>query len=227
MVLAIPVHNEGPRVGAVLDAAQKHIQGPILVVDDGSTDGTEQIIRKKPVETVRHEVNRGYGAALQTAFRWALERDIQWCITMDADWQHEPAYIERFAGRLRPEVDIVSGSRYLDATLAHGNPPEDRRWVNKVITDMLRTLTGYPITDAFCGFRAYRVQALTRLELQDPGYALPVELWIKAAHCGLAMEEVAVPLIYHDYEKGVGARKSRERLAQYLSVAAEALTWTC
>jgi len=225
--LAIPVFNEGSRVGAVLDAARAHVPGPILVVDDGSTDSTHRIVRARAVETVRHEHNRGYGAALQTAFRWAQERGIRWCVTMDADWQHEPEFIEHIAGRLRPEVDIVSGSRYLDTALARGAPPEDRRWVNTVITEMLKALTGYPITDAFCGFRAYRVQAMARLELKEPGYALPVELWIKAAHCGLAVEEFAVPLIYHDYGKGVGARKAHQRLAEYLSVAAEALLWTC
>ncbi|MFO8034851.1 MAG: glycosyltransferase family 2 protein [Candidatus Bipolaricaulota bacterium] len=227
VVLAIPVYNEGARVGAVLEAARGHVTGPVLVVDDGSTDDTADVVAGHPVEVVHHDGNRGYGAALRTAFRWAAERRIDWCITMDADRQHEPACIPRFLERLRPAVDIVSGSRYLDAGLARDEPPGDRRWVNQVVTELVRAVTGYPITDAFCGFRAYRVTVIERLALQDPGYALPVELWIKAAHCGLRVEEVSVPLIYHDYGKGVGARPPRERLAQYLSVAAEVLRWTC
>ncbi len=226
-MLAIPVYNEGPRVGAVLEQARRHLSGSILVVDDGSTDETPSVVANHDVQVVRHEENYGYGAALRTAFRWAAERGLQWCITMDADWQHEPGCIPLFLELLGPTVDIVSGSRYLNAGLARDEPPEDRRWVNQVVTELLKAVTRYPLTDAFCGFRAYRVEAVEKLSLQDSGYALPVELWIKAAHCGLSVKEIAVPLIYHDYGKGVGARPTRERLAQYLAVAAEVLRWTC
>ncbi len=227
VLLAIPVYNEAPRVGSVLEAVVRYAPGPVLVVDDGSTDGTMEAVAEHSVEVACHSENRGYGAALQTAFSWAAKRGMTWCITIDADWQHEPCCVPRFLERLGPDVDIVSGSRYLDEQLARDAPPEDRRWVNRVVTQLIRSVTGYPMTDAFCGFRAYRVDAVRRLDLRDPGYALPVELWIKAGHCGLRMEEVAVPLIYHDFTKGVGVRPPRERLAHYLSVAAEVLHWTC
>lgn len=227
VLIALPVYNEAPRVGSVLEAVLWYAPGCVLVVDDGSTDRTLEAVAAHGVELTCHGENRGYGAALQTAFAWAAERSMTWCITMDADCQHEPRCIPRFLERLGDGLDIVSGSRYLDEEMVRDAPPEDRRWVNRVVTALLRSITGYPMTDAFCGFRAYRVEAVRKLDLRDPGYALPVELWIKAGHCGLRMEEIPVPLIYHDFSKGVGVRPPRERLAHYLSVAGEVLRWTC
>ncbi len=226
-VLLIPVYNERPAVASVIEATRRHFQGEVLVVDDGSTDGTSELLRSLPVSTVRHEQNRGYGAALRTGLAWAAASEFTWAITLDADRQHEPACIPHFLARMGDHVDVISGSRYLKPCLAQTPPPEDRTWVNRAITALIGAVTGYAITDAFCGFRAYRVEAVNRLELQQDGYGIPVEFWLKAWRCGLRVEELAVPLIYYDYTKGVGARPAQERLAHYLHVAAEVLEWMC
>lgn len=225
-VVLIPVYSEAPSLPQVVQAVKRFFSGPILIVDDGSTDSTPDILSQLPVKHVRHPENRGYGAALRTGLSWAMEHGFSWAITMDADGQHEPAYLPIFLERIREEVDIVSGSRYLRPDLAYGPVPEDRRWVNQIVTALLRGVTGYNITDAFCGFRALRLAPIPELELTQDGYGFPVEFWIKAAHKGLRVEEVAVPLIYHDFDKGVGRYPPRERLAHYLEVAAEALRWT-
>lgn len=228
VLLAIPVYNEAASLPQVLAAVKKLWPEEILVVDDGSTDATPDIVKGEGVKLVRHPDNRGYGAALLSGFAWAERQGYRWVITMDADGQHEPAFLPKFLDRIEAaQADIISGSRYLDPRLAQGPSPEDRRWVNRAITALLRELTGYPITDAFCGFKAYRLAALRKLPLQEQGYAFPVELWIKAAHVGLKVEEFPVPLIYYDFEKGVGRCPARERLAVYLEAAARALRWTC
>lgn len=228
VLLVIPVYNEAASLPQVLAAVRAVWPGEVLVVDDGSTDATPDIAKREGVELVRHPVNRGYGAALLSGFAWAEGQGYEWVITMDADGQHEPAFLPKFLDRIEvAEVDIVSGSRYLDPRLAQGPSPADRRWVNRAITALLRELTGYPLTDAFCGFKAYRLAALRKLALREQGYAFPMELWIKAAHVGLKVEEIPVPLIYYDFEKGVGRCPARERLAAYLEAAARALRWTC
>ena len=228
VLLVIPVYNEAASLPQVLAAVRTLWPGEVLVVDDGSTDATPDIARREGVALVRHPDNRGYGAALLSGFAWGEKQGYHWGITMDADGQHEPAFLSKFTDRIEAtQADIISGSRYLDPRLSRGPSPEDRRWVNRAITALLRELTGYPLTDAFCGFKAYRLAALRKLTLKERGYAFPVELWIKAAHVGLTVEEIPVPLIYYDFEKGVARCPARERLAVYLEAAARALRWTC
>ncbi len=228
VLLVIPVYNEAASLPQVLAAVRTLWPGEVLVVDDGSTDATPDIARREGVALVRHPDNRGYGAALLSGFAWGEKQGYHWVITMDADGQHEPAFLPKFTDRIEAtQADIISGSRHLDPRLSRGPSPEDRRWVNRAITALLRELTGYPLTDAFCGFKAYRLAALRKLTLEERGYAFPVELWIKAAHVGLTVEEIPVPLIYYDFEKGVGRCPARERLAVYLEAAARALRWTC
>lgn len=228
LVVVLPVYNEAPTLLAVLKAVREFWPGEILVVDDGSTDATPSLAEAGGARVLCHGRNRGYGAAVMSGLGWAREQGFRWAITLDADLQHEPQFIPRFLERVREgEVDVVSGSRYLDPRLARDPAPEDRRWVNGIITHLIREITGYCITDAFCGFRAWRLEPVLALGLREEGYAFPVEFWIKAAAKGLRVEEVPVPLVYHDFSKGVGKRPPRERLAEYLRVAGEALRWTC
>ncbi len=227
-MVVLPVYNEAPTLPGVLEAVREHWAGEVLVVDDGSSDGTPALAEAGGAKLLRHERNRGYGAAVRSGLAWAREQGYRWAITLDADCQHEPRYIPRFLERIQGgKADVISGSRYLDLSLAQGPVPEDRRWVNRVVTQLIREITGYPITDAFCGFRAWRLEPVLSLGLREDGYALPVEFWIKAAARGLRVEEIPVPLVYYDFEKGVGRRPPRERLAEYLRAAGEALRWTC
>jgi dolichol-phosphate mannosyltransferase len=228
IVVVLPVYNEASTLPWVLEAVRKFWEGEVLVVDDGSADATPRLARAQGAEVFRHEKNRGYGAAVRSGLEWALDQGYRWAITLDADCQHEPSYLPRFLERiLAGKVDVVSGSRYLDPRLAQGPVPEDRRWVNRIVTHLIREITGYPITDTFCGFRAWRLQPVVALGLREEGYAFPVEFWIKAAARRLKVEEIAVPLVYYDFPKGVGKRPPQERLAEYLRAAREALLWTC
>lgn len=221
---ALPVYNEVGHVDSVLDQVTR-LAGDVLVVDDGSSDGTsERLAARNDVRVVTHPQNRGYGAALITAFDYALKHDYDVLVTIDCDGQHEPQRITQLVEACR-DVDIVSGSRYLDSKIdSTGVAPADRRRINFTITDELNRLLGLHLTDAFCGFKAYRVEALAKLDLTEPGYAMPLELWVQAAHAGLTITEIAVPLIYLDEKRSFGGSldDAEKRLAHYRDVITRA-----
>ncbi len=200
---ALPVYNEAKHVTAVLDEVAKYATD-VLVVDDGSTDGTRELLAQRDdIDIVLHEKNRGYGAALQTAFEYAILHRYDVIVTIDCDGQHEPQRIAQLACDCS-EVEILSGSRYLDLDQSTEHVPTDRRQINQTITSELNERLGLNITDAFCGFKAYCTKALAKLDLTETGYAMPLELWVQAAKHGLRIREVPVPLIYLDEERSFG-----------------------
>ena len=206
---ALPVFNELQSVNGVLDQVRLHVE-EVLVVDDGSTDGTSELLaQRSDIRLLRHPVNRGYGRALISAFEFAIGNDYDAVVTIDCDGQHEPQRINQLVERLQQHevqgpVDIVSGSRYLRAFSENSAAPAQRRWVNQQITAELNERLGLNLTDAFCGFKAYRTSSLQRLKLTEPGYAMPLELWVQAACAKLKIVEVAVPLIYLDEKRTFG-----------------------
>ena len=202
---ALPVFNEVHSVSQVLDEVSQY-SDDILVVDDGSTDGTRDLLRqRKDVVLVEHERNQGYGGALITAFDYALQHHYEVLVTIDCDGQHEPQRIRQFVARAAESgADIVSGSRYLKSFDDNTIPPADRRQINVDITNMLNQKLGYKLTDAFCGFKAYRVESLQKIQLTETGYAMPLELWVQAWCQGLKVVELPVPLIYLDEDRSFG-----------------------
>ncbi len=226
VLTALPVYNEVNHLTSVLDEARRFSQ-EILVVDDGSRDGTGELLRgRKDVHLVTHEKNRGYGAALTSAFDFALRGGYDVLVTIDCDGQHEPQRIPLFVQKcLDEEADIVSGSRYLRQFPGDSRPPEDRRHINRAITDELNRELGLHLTDAFCGFKAYRVPILAKFEITETGYAMPLELWVQAADLGLSIVELPVPLIYLEEARSFGGAldNSAVRLAVYREVLQRSL----
>ncbi len=221
VLVAVPVFNEARYVLGVL--TELGLLGyDVLVVDDGSTDETPQLLKQVPgIAVIRHRENRGYGQSLIDAFRYAEARGYDWIITIDCDDQHEPARIPLFVDRARrDDVDIISGSRYLESLPWNTSAPEDRRRINKKITRMLNRVLGLSLTDGFCGFKAYRVAKVARLPLSIPGYAFPLQFWVQAVHQGLRICELPVPLIYNDPNRYFGGLLDDpdSRLQHYLDV---------
>ena len=220
---AIPVYNEAKHVTGVLAAVRRYAPD-ILVIDDGSTDGTARLLDAEPdVRRVTHPVNRGYGAAVSSAFRYAVEHRYDVLVTMDCDGQHEPARIPVLLEALH-ECEIVSGSRYLRDFRQDTPPPTDRRFINATITREINARYGLGLTDAFCGFKAYRVDALAKLRITESGWGMPLQLWVQAARLGLRVKEVGVPRLYLDPTRAFGGMLNdpAERLAYYRRVLAEA-----
>jgi dolichol-phosphate mannosyltransferase len=200
-LIIIPAYNEGKTLGEVLFQIRLLGSWPILLVDDGSQEDYRPLIRDlHDIEILHHPQNYGYGQALISGFQYAREEGCRYVLTIDADGQHDPQYIPQFF-KDAPHGDIVSGSRYHPLSLRVNNPPSDRRYVNALITERLNALTGYTLTDAFCGLKAYRVEALKEMRLTEPGYAFPLQLWMQAAFLGLRVKELPVSLIYRAPEK--------------------------
>ena len=200
VLIAMPVFNEFKYVNDVLRAVRRYSDS-ILVVDDGSTDGTSNVLKKNTyIEVISHKANAGYGQSLIDAFSFALRNNFDWVVTIDCDHQHEPSYIPRFHFEIqKDDADIISGSRYLRRmNLGTASVPADRVAINREITDILNQNLALRLTDAFCGFKAYRTRAIFELKLTEKGYGLPLQLWIQASHAGLRVREIPVPLIYHD-----------------------------
>ena len=213
---AIPVYNEASHVHRVLDEVRRY-SPEILVVNDGSSDGTAALLgQESNIRIVTHSTNRGYGAALITAFAYALKHEYDVLVTMDCDGQHEPARIPVLLEAL-DGADIVSGSRYLRDFRQDTPAPSDRRFINRAITAEINERHGLALTDAFCGFKAYRRNALEKLHITESGWGMPLQLWVQAARLGLRIAEIAVPRVYLDPERAFGGvmNDAAARLAYY------------
>lgn len=221
---ALPVFNEVDSVKSVLHQVKNYIKD-VLVVDDGSTDGTADVLAScTEIEVLTHPKNRGYGAALISAFKYASENQFDGIVTLDCDGQHQPKRIPEFI-RAAANADIVSGSRYLDCFENDSEPPQDRYAINRQITEEINARLGFELTDTFCGFKAYRTEALRQMRITNAGYAMPLQLWVEAAAANLQIIEIPVPLIYLDLNRSFGGvlDEADTRLNYYRNVLDHAI----
>jgi len=196
-------------------------------VNDGSSDGTAALLDEEPgILRVDHATNRGYGAAIRSAFDYAIHGGYDVLVTMDCDGQHQPDRIPVLLEALTGDVQIVSGSRYLRDFRQDTPPPTDRRFINAMVTRELNDRLGLDLTDTFCGFKAYRVSALERLHITEAGWGMPLQLWVQAARLGLRIREVGVPRLYLDPNRAFGGLMNDPelRLAYYRDVIRNAET---
>ena len=220
-LIAIPVYNEEAYLPGVLRAVRRQA-GDILVIDDGSTDRTAQLLaEEQDVFRLTQLENRGYGQSLINAFRFAASRGYDWVVTMDCDEQHEPRAIPAFLEAMKADdADVISGSRYLIDHPKDDPPPPERRDVNRRITAVLCETLGLRLTDSFCGFKAQRVSAMNRLRLTEPGYAFPLQFWAQCVQAGLRIREIPVRRIYRDRSRQFGGTLDDPdaRLRHYIEV---------
>jgi len=223
VLTAIPVYNEAHHVRSVLAEVRRY-SPDILVVNDGSTDGTAELLDREPgILRIDHAANGGYGAALISAFAFALKHDYDVLVTMDCDGQHEPARIPVLLEAIH-DCDIVSGSRYYRDFRQDTPAPTDRRFINATITREVNERFGLNLTDAFCGFKAYRRSAIEKLHITERGWGMPLQLWGQAGRQGLRIKEIGVPRLYLDPNRAFGGvmNDPEQRLAYYRGVLASA-----
>ena len=217
ILISIPVYNEARHIDKVLSEVGRYADN-ILVIDDGSSDETPLLLARHGVEVIRHAENRGYGRSMQDMFRWAHVDGFDWLITMDCDEQHEPKSIPEFMAAIeRNESDVISGSRYLRSDMKMDEPPAERRKINLQLTQTLNELLKLELTDAFCGFKAYRVERLADMQFDIDGYDFPMQFWVQAVANGLRVGELPVRLIYNDPTRSFGGPldDAENRLAVY------------
>lgn len=203
-LVVIPVYNEAETLDNVLVCVRKYYAGDILAVDDGSTDRSSEILSGfDGVKIISHKRNLGYGQSLIDGFQYTVEREYDLVVTLDCDEQHEPCVIPLMFEGIG-SYDVLSGSRYLEELDTDDKAPADRRRINKIITGIINQITGFNLTDSFCGFKCYRTSALARLRLDEPGYAQPIQFWIQAKQFGLKVKETPVPRIYKNLDRTFG-----------------------
>jgi glycosyltransferase involved in cell wall biosynthesis len=200
-LIALPAYNEQKDIGCIISQIKKY-DLDILVIDDGSTDGTqEQLSNIENINTIVHEKNLGYGQTVIDAFKYGISNGYDSIITMDCDGQHIPDELQIFLTQIS-NYDIVSGSRYLIQTnKLDPQIPPDRYTINMEITQILNETTTLNLTDSFCGFKAYKTDAIKKMKLTEKGYGMPLQLWMQAWKLGLGIKEIPVKLIYNNAEK--------------------------
>lgn len=190
----VPAYNEIQYLGTTLESLAA-AYGNVVVVDDGSTDGTPAVVRQHPVWLLRHLVNCGQGAALQTGIDFALAKGAEILVTFDADGQHR---VEEIGGLLRPiqedRVDVVLGSRFLGT--AEGLPWG--RWVVlKLGVLFTRFFSRIRVTDTHNGFRVFSRYAAGKIRITFRGMAHASEMLDQIRRRGLRFCEMPVTIRYN------------------------------
>jgi glycosyltransferase involved in cell wall biosynthesis len=187
----------GPVVGSLL-SVYRHV----VVVDDASTDGTSEVLKDSPVYLLRHCLNRGQGAALQTGIEFALSQGADIVVTFDADGQHDMLEIPGLvAPILAGECEVTLGSRFLGRT---EGMPLTRRLVLKAGVLFTRVFSRVRVSDIHNGFRALSARAATRIHLQMDRMAHASEILEQIQRSGLPYREVPVTIRYTSYSIGKG-----------------------
>ncbi len=192
VLVAIPAYNEELYIKKVIEEARKY--APVVVVDDGSNDKTAEIAASLGTRVISHKVNRGYGAAIQSCFAYALEQKADVLITIDGDGQHYPGDIPRLLDEFYTHnCDVVIGSRFLGS---QENMPEYRKAGIKIINWLANFACKTSLTDYQSGFRCYGKRALS-LPLKNNCMSVSVEFLIKARREGLIVREIPIKCYYH------------------------------
>jgi glycosyltransferase involved in cell wall biosynthesis len=167
-IIVIPAYNEAGTIGQVIREIEEERLGiDILVVDDGSRDGMADRLRNREVRTVSHPINLGYGAAVQTGFRYAVLQGYDYLVLMDADGQHVPSQIPFLLEGLERGMDIVIGSRLADGAAAYRIPAFRRAGIG-FFSLLAWLLGGVRIRDVTSGFQAMRREVFTALAEDYP-----------------------------------------------------------
>lgn len=193
VVAAIPCHDEAQFISDIVGRARKYVDH-VVVIDDGSSDGTSHVAESAGATVVQHEGNKGPGAAYKSCFEAARTSGADVLITLDGDGQHDPDELPKILQPLLAgEADLVIGSRFL-------SDYEIRRYRKfgiDVITWLFNLGSAVKVVDAQSCYRGYSRSALDRLHITEKGFGFSVELLVQARQKGLAIKEVPISCIYH------------------------------
>ena len=215
VLVIVPTFNERENIGRLLPLVLANPRLSVLVVDDGSPDGTGEIVADamaadERVHLLRRAGKQGLGTAYVAGFRYALERGAEFIFEMDADFSHDPRYLPDLLQAAETTYDLVIGSRYV----AGGGTTDwgvVRRFISRGGNLYARLILGLPLSDMTGGFRCYRAQALRAIDLSDVrsnGYSFQIEMAYRVYRAGMRVGEV--PIIFPD--RRVGASKMSKNI---------------
>lgn len=214
-LVIVPTYNERENILKLIDAVLA--QSPIidvLVVDDGSPDGTgalvdERVASDGRVHIIHRERKLGLGTAYVAGFRWALERDYEFIFEMDADFSHDPQHIPQFLSSIE-NADLVLGSRYRDRKVTVVNWPIGRLMLSYFANVYARFVTGLNVFDATGGYKCFRRKVLEAIDLNDVrsnGYAFQIEMSFRAWRKSFRIVEI--PIVFVDRTEGSSKMSKR------------------
>jgi glycosyltransferase involved in cell wall biosynthesis len=194
VLVIVPAHDEQESLPRTLDELRAVAPGTdLLVVDDGSRDATAAVARARGVRVLRHAFNQGVGAALQTGFRWAVEHGYDVAVQLDADGQHDPAFLEALLEPVRAgRCDVSIGSRYVRRSGYRA--PVARRVVMVLFSTLVSAALRVRVTDTTSGFRAYARRVMEVCQHDFPRDFPDAPLLIELGRRGFRLEEVPVEM---------------------------------
>ena len=197
----LPALNAARFLPAVVgEIKQRHPDLRVLVVDDGSTDGTGPAAMAAGAEVITHEVNRGKGEGLKTGYAWALAEDVEWVFTLDADGQHLPAEMQAFLDAAATgNHDVLVGTRMAQVA----DMPWIRLKTNQFTSWVVSRLAGQRIPDSQNGYRLYRTALLDGVRLTTSRYDSESEILVRLGRKGARIGAVPITTVYGDEESSI------------------------
>ena len=194
----VPGHNEEKNIGDVIRKAKKFVAASnIIVVDDGSRDGTAETARESGITVLRHVINLGKGAALRTGSQYSCSKGAEALVFMDSDGQHDPEDLPRLLEALK-DSDIVFTFRERKSE----NMPMVKKIGNNIIDVLMSVLFHIKVQDTQCGYKAMTRQAYEKLQLMSNDYSIESEIVAKAGKYKLKFTQLPIKTIYADRYKG-------------------------
>jgi len=202
ILIILPAYNEAEVIGKVLVDIQKEGYSSICLIDDGSSDNTSQIAREYGIEILKHPINRGAGAAIQTGITYAKNKDFQYAILIDSDGQHLPGDIERLYKKLQEtDADIIIGNRF---SISENSVPKHRIAYNQIANIFTNFFCKNKYADTQSGFRLLNRKAIEKLNLKNRGFGFCSEMVIMSEKLNLRIEETPIRVLYTKYSMNKG-----------------------
>ena len=207
-LVIIPTYNERENLPRLIPLVlQQDERLDVLIIDDGSPDGTGQVADEIAAASDRvHVMHRagklGLGTAYLAGFRWGLDRGYAWLLEMDADFSHDPGHLPQFLDALQ-RYDLVLGSRYLEGRVTVVNWPIARLLLSYFANTYARVVTGVPLWDATGGYKAFRREVLEAIDLdrvESEGYSFQIEMSLRSWKRGFRIGEI--PIVFVDRTTG-------------------------
>jgi glycosyltransferase involved in cell wall biosynthesis len=209
--VVIPCLNEAEMIAEVV-AAVRRLVPTVLVIDDGSSDGTSALAKKAGAEVLRYEVSRGKGAALQAGWEHARRNGFKWVLMMDGDGQHSVNDVKKFfEAAERTGAELVIGNRM-------GNPkgmPSVRRRVNRFMSKRISALAGVTLPDSQCGFRLMNLETWSRLTVEAAHFEIESEVLLAFARQGCGVEFVPIEVIYKSEQSKIHPARDTVRWVKW------------